>query len=294
MRLKFSLCFKFLAISIFSLIIISLQCSCTFSKYKYGWQLEYLGVPEIWDKATGKDVVVAIIDSGIDYNLLGDSFNLTRIIASYNSYDCNDEVFDYTKHGTAMAILIGANGENGFYGVAPECKFIIVKAMNAIGLTTADALARGIDFAMDFGANIINLSLGSTVFNQSVADSIDEAVKKNIIVTSAVGDQKKDKILFPSSYDATLSVAAIDINEKLYDNSNYADDIDICAPGVDILVPSMNAANEIIVTKKSGSSIATAIFSGYIAVYFDYIKEYDVKEILEQFRLNQYNFKKLL
>ncbi|MGN0813529.1 MAG: S8 family peptidase [Candidatus Coproplasma sp.] len=283
---------KILTVIVLNIILLVFQCSCQQETY-YDWQLSYLGIPELWDKGTGKSVVVAVVDSGINYALLGNEFKENRVIASYNSYDCNDDLTDYTQHGTAMVLLIGANGENGFYGVAPECEFIIIKALNALGYTSEEALERAINFAIEYGANIINLSLGSTKYSQNIASLIDNAVENNIIITCAVGDQGKNDILFPSSYELTLSCGALDINGNIYESSNYTNSIDIFMPGVDIKIPSLNAKSELVFFNKSGSSIATAILSGYLADYVDYKKEYEVLEVYNRFRQKEFDIKNL-
>lgn len=250
----------------------------------YDWQLQYLDIPNIWVKTRGENVTVAVIDSGIDYALLGKDFNLSRVLATYNSYDCNDDMTDYTQHGTAVISIIGADGEDGFYGVAPACNFVIVKALNELGTTNSAALVRAIDFAIEKRVDIINLSLGSEKVDELVSHAISTAVENNIAVTSAVGDQGQSTILFPAILSDTLSVAAIDCNGNLYDESNYGEGVDILAPGVDIKVPKFNVLHEKIATLKSGSSIATAFFTGMLALYLSYYPKCGVEELYSTFR----------
>lgn len=250
---------------------------------RYEWQLEYIHAPNVWSKTKGKTITIAVIDSGINYNLLGTTFDKTRIIASYNAYDENEDMTDYTSHGTSMISLIGSNGENGFYGVAPECKFIIIKALNGSGMTNSDVLVKAINFAIKHKANIINLSLGSEKEDSLVAEAINAAFNQNIIVTGAIGDNGKETICFPASLDTVLGVGAIDCNGKLYSKSNYNNYINVIAPGVDVMVPRINIFNETVNSLKSGSSIATAIFSGYLALYLDYIENYTVEDIYLKF-----------
>lgn len=250
---------------------------------RYEWQLEYIHAPNVWSKTKGKTITIAVIDSGINYNLLGTTFDKTRIIASYNAYDENEDMTDYTSHGTSMISLIGSNGENGFYGVAPECKFIIIKALNGAGMTNSGVLVKAINFAIKHKANIINLSLGSEKEDSLVAEAINAAFNQNIIVTGAIGDNGKETICFPASLDTVLGVGAIDCNGKLYSKSNYNNYINVIAPGVDVMVPRINIFNETVNSLKSGSSIATAIFSGYLALYLDYIENYTVEDIYLKF-----------
>lgn len=251
---------------------------------EYGWHLQNLNIPDIWGKTKGENVTVAVIDSGINYDLLGENFNLSRILATYNAYDCNGDMTDFTQHGTAMVSIIGANGDDGFYGIAPSCNFVIIKALNEIGRTNSEALVRAINFAIENKVDIINLSLGSENVNESVSNAISVAVKNNIVVTSAVGDQKKNTIFFPAVLSDTLSVAAIDCNGNLYCESNYSNEVDVLVPGVDIKVPKFNVLQEKITTLKSGSSVATAIFSGVLALYLSYYPKCNVDEVYSTFR----------
>lgn len=230
-------------ITLIILLITAFCNGCTFNNKQEeikhqdcDWHLEYIHAPMMWAKTKGESITIAIIDSGIDYDFLGQEFDTTRIIATYNAFDCNNDLTDYTSHGTSMVSIIGASGENGFYGVAPACKFIIIKALNEVGTTNSETLIRAIDFAIENKANIINLSLGSKNINDNVTTAIMRAVNNNIVVTSAVGDQGKNSILFPALLDNTLSVAAIDCNGLLYNKSNFNESVDVLAPGVDVRI----------------------------------------------------------
>ena len=264
-------------------------CGCGKSKtIEYDWHLEYLCAPEVWKNNKGEKITVAVVDSGLDYELLGADFDKSRIIATYNSYDDNQDMSDFTSHGTAMLSLIGANGENGFYGVAPNCKFIIVKALNGLGMTNAEALKKGIEFAIENGADIINLSLGSHNENEGVVQVIQYAVSQNIAVVCAAGDQKSEELLFPARIEETLSVAAIDKNNRLYEDSNYGEEIDVFSPGVNIKIPCSSFDEGIIKQEQSGSSVATAIFTGTLALYLSSLSEYHITDVYAYFRQTEY------
>ena len=270
-----------------SAVIFLLFFSCS-PKTEYAWHLQYLNASAVWSKTKGESITVAVIDSGINYDQLGEDFDKARIKATYNSYDQSDDLTDHTSHGTAMISLIGANGENGFYGVAPKCNFIVVKAITALGTTNAQALVRGIDFAIDHNADIINLSLGSNSENAEVAAAIERATAQNIAVTCAAGDSQKNAVVFPASLKKTLSVAAIDRENNLYAESNYGEKIDVFSPGVNIVVPKINIWNKVVKVEKSGSSVATAVFSGALALYLDYLGEYKIEDVYAFFRSKAY------
>ncbi len=265
------------------LAVLFLVSACA-PRVDYDWQLEYINAPSAWATTKGDGITVAIVDSGIDYNWLGESFDKERVVTQYNSYACNDDVSDFTHHGTSMLYLIGASGENGFYGVAPECSFIIVKALNDLGMTNAGALARAIDFAVDNGADVINISLGSDNDSDLVTQAIDRAIDNNVVLVGAVGDQQMDHALFPARSDNVLSVGAIDNLGEYYAQGNNIDSADVLLPGVDIRLPSFNLLNELVVVNKSGSSIAAAVMSGVVALYLSTLQAYTAIKIYNYFK----------
>ena len=253
----------------------------------YDWHLTYLSAPTAWKTTKGENITVAIIDSGIDYDLLGENF-AARIKATYNAYDDNNDLTDYTYHGTGMLCLVGANGENDCYGIAPECNFIVVKALNAAGGTNSEVLTKAIEFSIEHGADIINLSLGGGAYNEEVSTVIQKAYDKNIVVVSAVGDQREETALFPASLQETLSVGAIDENGEMYAESNYGTGVDVFVPGVNICVPKYAFGKKIVKKGRSGSSVATAVFSGIVALYLSTHDDYKVENVYEFFR-NSYD-----
>lgn len=284
------------------LLILALLCTgCASQTYKanvekYDWFVDYLGLPEIWNNSiTGKEVMVAVIDSGIDYNLLGEEFDSSRILAEFNAIDNSDDVIDDTYHGSAMVNLIGASGNNNLFGIAPDCKFVIIKALDSLGSTTSAILEKAIKFAVAFGVDVINLSIGGANENEGIIEAIQLAIDANIVVICSAGDYERECAIFPAKLDNCLGVAAIDCTGKLYSKSNFGVGVDAYFPGVKIKTTRYDYAGDVIYTERSGSSVATAIASGMVALYIGAVERYTVDEVYSIFKkTNCENLKSIL
>ena len=276
------------------IIILSFTfCACN-QQITYDWHIVELGLGNVWSKYTGTGVKVAVIDSGLNYELTKDGIDEERILKKYNAFDRSDDVTDGTGHGSAMACLIGSDGDNGIYGVAPDCKFVIIKALNEKGGTTSEILAISINYAVQSDVDVINLSLGGKTYDAAVEQAIVEAYKKNIAVICAVGDNDEDEAYYPARLDYTLGVAAVDFNGKAYMFSNTGEGVDVYVPGVRILVPQYDLYGEYVIRPKSGSSVATAIATGLFALIAEADNNYSIEKIFDTFcgseSIDLYNF----
>jgi len=218
-----------------------------------------IDAPEAWDITTGSsDVVVAVIDSGADYNHPDLSANIwtnpdeiagNGIDDDGNGYiddirgwdfvdDDNDPV-DSNNHGTHVAGTIAAVGNNstGVTGVCWTAKIMVLRFLNAFGSgTTANSIS-AIEYANAKGAHVINNSWGGGGFSQALKDAIDAS---SALVVCAAGNDGTDNAgtpHYPASYISTniIAVAATDQNDNLASFSNYgATSVDVAAPGTNI------------------------------------------------------------
>ncbi|MDX1707267.1 MAG: S8 family peptidase, partial [Desulfobacterales bacterium] len=214
---------------------------------------------EAWDVTTGSsDVVVAVIDSGVDVNHEDLEANLwintgevadngidddaNGYIDDINGWDflVNDnDPRDAHGHGTHVAGTIAAVGDNnkGVTGVSWSAKIMVLRFLDAWGLgSTANAIA-AIEYASSMGADIINNSWGGGGYNQALKDAIDAS---GALVVCAAGNSSRnnDSIPhYPSSYTSTniIAVAATNQNDQLAGFSNYGNvSVDVAAPGTNI------------------------------------------------------------
>jgi thermitase len=146
-------------------------------------------------------------------------------------------------HGTRVSGIIAAVTDNGtgMAGIARNCRIMAVKALNANGTGSFEAIAAGILYAVDNGASVINMSLGGTTASQAVADAVQYAFDHNVVVVAAAGNGgNAQAVNFPGSISRVIAVGATDSGNSLAYFSCTGHALDLVAPGVGILsaIPS--------------------------------------------------------
>jgi thermitase len=201
------------------------------NSYKDMWGAYQIKAPEAWDITTGSEnVIVAVIDTGVDY----DHEDLSgRVIKGFDFSDYDSDPKDKDGHGTHVAGIIAANGNNniGIAGVAWGCKVLAIKIF-PYG-TEIDA-ASAIKYALDQGAKIINMSWRVAGTNQSpvLNDLIQYAASKNIVLVAAAGNDGNDvSNCFPANHPEVMAVASTDNSGNLSSFSNRGTGVAVAAPG---------------------------------------------------------------
>ena len=245
-----------------------------------------------WAKTTGTDnLVVAVLDTGVDYNHEDLTENMWRRPEKMEPYHDNElgtmddefgfnaidgsDPMDDNGHGTHCAGIIGAEGENevGIAGVNWKVQIMPLKFMNASGSGSTKDAIEAINYVIDrkkAGVNvrIISASWGSTQKSRALGDVIRKAYENDILFVAAAGNSSVDNDRmphYPSSFDVpnVVSVAALDRHDALASFSNYgAKSVAIAAPGVEILSTWLGNEYE----EKSGTSMATPVVSGVAAL----------------------------
>lgn len=188
--------------------------------------LDQIRAVEAHRYATGKNVLVAVIDTGLD--VAHPHFAGVHIVA-HNILDGSDDVEDTCQHGTAVAGILT--------DVAPNVDILAVKAF-AVGCYAAySALAQGIVYATDNGASIILISAGGESNMRVLADAVTYASVRGVLVVAAAGNRASDKPFYPAAYATAEAIAGVDSSDRLYDRSNYGDYVDLAAPAVQIPAP---------------------------------------------------------
>ena len=244
-----------------------------------------------------KKVLVAVIDSGIDYNHEDLARNIWRKGSDRNGdivgYDFvhNDALpFDDNSHGTHVAGTIGAvfgNGK-GLSGVTGNVSLMTLKFLTADGSgTTANAI-RAISFAVENGAKILNNSWGGPVEDDNAAllEVVEKTIKRNVLFIAAAGNDESDNdgsnAAYPSAFNTAnmVSVAATDMSDRLAFFSNYGKkSVHLAAPGVKILSTVPGNRYDL----DSGSSMAAPHVTGAAAMIWGKnpnLTALQVKEIL--------------
>ncbi len=222
-------------------------------------------LPAAWDIASGQpSTIVAVLDSGVrpeHPDLTG------KILPGYDFFNNDDNPLDDVGHGTGVAGIIAANGNDGIgiAGTAWNVKILPVKVGNADGAPVS-VIAQGVYYAVDHGAAVINLSLGSDTPSATLEDSIKYAYSHNVVVVAAAGN-KPDQASFPASYAQTISVAAATITgDNVAGFSSRISRVDLAAPGVDILTSYWDPTSGDGWALASGTSFSTPMVSGAVAL----------------------------
>jgi subtilisin family serine protease len=255
-----------------------------------------IGATEVWKTLRGsKDIIVADIDTGIDYTHEDLSFNLWRGQDSDGKesvgYDFvhNDSLpFDDQSHGTHTGGTIAAVGGNGkgVSGVMQRATLMTLKFLSSEGSgTTADAI-RAIDFAVAHGAKVLSNSWGGQGDdnNQALTEAIARARDKNVLFIAAAGndseDNDGDKAAYPAALkvDNIIAVAATDNQDRLASYSNYgANSVHLAAPGSAIYSTVPGGKYK----ATSGTSMACPHVAGAAALLWSQHPEWNYKKVKE-------------
>ncbi len=201
-----------------------------------------IDAPKAWDIETGSsDVVVAVVDTGVDYNHEDLKDNIFRDsngdVIGYNFVGNNDNPMDDHNHGTHCAGIIGAVGNNnvGISGVCWDISIMPVKVLSSSGSGSASGVADGICYAADNGADVISMSLGGSQNSQTINNAINHAISKGVVLVAAAGNDNTQSKSYPAGNEDVIAVAATNRNDDKASFSNYGDWVDVAAPGVSIL-----------------------------------------------------------
>lgn len=219
------------------------------------WYHKELNTENIHKHFTGKNIKIAIIDSGINKNI---SINNDEIILKDFT---NTSPYDLNGHGTMMYSIIKGT-TSGIKGVSPDSKIYSLKIMNADESIKSNTVAAALEYAIKKKVDIINFSLASNHIDPKIQSLINQALDSNIVIVASSGDYDNIKPMFPANQQGVISVGSINTSHKKLDISSGNSYTTINAPGENI----KTNIDENNVIDSSGTSQSTAIISGYIAL----------------------------
>lgn len=302
-------------------------------RYSDQWYLDSIGAPAAWDKTTGSNsVIVAVLDTGVEFihpDLTDNIWNNPKEVAFNNIDDDGngfvDDVYGWDfvnnqpnpgpnldlpqtaiglRHGTAVAGIIGAVGNNGTDGVGVnwQVKIMPLKVLDEKGEGDAGAVVKAIDYAIAQKADIINLSFIGVSPGENLLRAIQRAALANIVIVAAAGNDDDDfsggdldfNPRYPACYDGpngepwwVLGVAALDRRDQKATFSDYGFKcVDIAAPGVEmsssmVFHPNRPELQKSFDGRWSGTSLAAPLVAGAAALIKSLRPEFGPKEIYD-------------
>ena len=211
--------------------------------YGSQWGLRAIGMESAWDYNLGgrPDVKVAVIDSGVDYNIAdfaGTRFDLAN---AWDYVDHDSQPFDETGHGTHVAATIAqtTNNGTGSAGIAFNTTILPIRVLDEDGYGEVGDVAAGVYRAVNAGADIINLSMGSYYGTSTLYNACEYAEQKGVLVVAAAGNNWPYRAWpdYPARWSNTLVVGAVQSDLNIWYPSQYAWDNGgpgLVAPGVNI------------------------------------------------------------
>lgn len=262
--------------------------------------------PKVWKNFTigSREVIVAVIDSGIDYrhedlaenmwknskeipgNGLDDDGNgYVDDVYGWNFNNNTSDPFDDNKHGTHVSGIIGAVAGNnkGTIGMSPKVSLMACKFLGRDGRGTTAAAIRAIEYAVSNGAKVLNNSWGGKRFSLPLLSTITWARRNGVLFVAAAGNGSENieiSPLYPASYGASniIAVASTDANDVKSTFSNYGkDSVDLAAPGTSIYSTLPLGWYGLL----SGTSMSTPHVSGAAALMWAYRPDLDFDDLKE-------------
>lgn len=192
--------------------------------------LPWLGVPD--DNAHwGKNQKIAVLDTGVW--TAHDAFHSTKITQIDRLNPEQSLPGDYDGHGTAVASIIAGNSQN-VKGIAPAAEILSIRVLDGEGKGDTFTLAEGIVEAVDRGASIISLSLGSSSDNPVLRKAVDYALDQGAILVASAGNESVGQITYPAAYQDVIGVTSVDAGSRIAAFSNVGEGVDFAAPGIGI------------------------------------------------------------
>lgn len=214
-------------------------------------------------------VLVAVLDTGID----GGHRDLAGKVVADIGFVADASTADLYGHGTPIAGIIAADpdSDSGVAGLSPDSRLFNVKVADDRGSAVDGDIARGVVWAVDNGARVINISIELSDSTPRLKEAVDYAWNSGAVVVAAAGNDGGSQPVYPAAYDKCLGVTAIREGGELAPLANYGDWVDVAAPGFDIYTTLPGDKFGL----KHGTSFAAAYVSGLAALLFPLVTDDD-------------------
>ncbi|MEK5232373.1 S8 family serine peptidase [Lysinibacillus sp. FSL K6-0232] len=246
------------------------------------YHLSLLQIDKALELAGNHEVTVAVIDSGVDFK---HPDLKAQVLPPYNAAAPANTTYP-GDHGTHVAGIIAAaqNNDVGGHGINPKAKLLPIDVFNGKDGANDFIIAQGILYAIEQGADIINMSLGGYGESPLMQEAVQKAIDSGITIIAAAGNESTDDYSFPASFEGVISVGSTNEHNKLSSYSNYGPSVDIVAPGEEIYSTVYDAKKGSSFIKFSGTSMASPVVAGIASLLkskYPQLKPYEIEAILE-------------
>lgn len=234
-------------------------------------------------------ITVAVLDTGVDLGhrelrgTLQDGFDFVNILDGTQEFigdflEADAVPDDEVGHGTHVAGIVAGKGNNMPQGVVPRCKIIPVRVLAAmekqgrrIGAGLIENINAGVKYAVDQGADVINMSLGVKHEGGGLPhrEVIDYAHRKGVTIVAASGNDGQQEMYYPGAFKTVIAVGAMDAAGNVADFSTYGDQVSFIAPGVDVYSTSLDDDYAF----STGTSHAAPFVTGAVAMLKSYARK---------------------
>lgn len=248
------------------------------------WGVESLGIEKLQkNKKTDSKIKIAIVDSGIN---VGHEDLKGKIVKEYNAINPEQSALDDYGHGTAVAGVIAANDNQlGIQGIVDNAEIYSVKFLDGNGKGSIESLTNAIEWCIENGVHIINVSFGMASDNANLRRIVDKALNSGIILVAAAGNNFGMQTDYPAAYQGVISVTAIDRHYQINKQFSSTGKIDFALPGLNILTTTKDGYY----AEYNGTSLACAHMTGIIALILKNSADFHIN--LKDKKLNEHVYK---
>lgn len=232
------------------------------------WAWNKIDIPRLWAAADqDADVTIAVIDSGVCFN--HPDLQGRFLDNGFDFVDSDNDPSDEMGHGCAISGIIAAHIDNGIgiAGITPHANILPIRVLDAQGIGTYANVMSAIHYAVDNGADIINLSLGGQNYSQLLEQAVNYATTNGVHVVAGSGNTGQQGVLYPAKFNRVIAVGSSDINGNRSTFSTYGNEVDTLAPGENIITTALSGGYSYF----TGTSMAAPHVSALLALSGDSI-----------------------
>lgn len=252
------------------------------------WGVTKVQSPEVYNEGfSGQGMKVAILDTGIDKSHEDLYANVKGGFSVFSDDANSDPFYDENGHGTHVAGTVAAvDNDLGVLGVARHAELYAVKVLNNSGSGSYEGIARGIEWSIQNGMDIVNMSLGGSSSSAILEEWSNLAYDEGLLLVAAAGNSgnragRNDTVGYPAKYDSVIAVAATDQNDRRASFSSTGPTVELSAPGVSILSTTPNNSYD----SYNGTSMASPHVAGVAALVWEAksnLTNVELRELLQQ------------